>query len=290
MRVVFIGGAPKCGTSAVFDRLEREALVVASKPKETYYFLEPEHPLKKLVDQKGTFDSYFNPSDSGKGSIFLEATTHTLYSNHAFEQIKKWPEAQVIFILRNPIDRLVSSFLYTKHNLGAVKESFHIDDYVKALLEKNLDVIDKSILTPASKFVLMRDLEYGNYKKYLPKWSSQFGQDLLCLDYEELKTAPQVFYQAIYDFLGLPYTEQLGNAKKNQTISVKNAGLHRLLLSLNQKVRMPKPQWLKSLYIAIQKKDSSETLSDERKEQLMAYYAESNEYVKNHFNIDLDAK
>lgn len=288
MKKVFLGGAPKCGTSAVFDRLEKEDLVMTSSPKETYYFLEENHPLRGLVDRKSSFDDYFDQTNIVNDTIQLEATTHLMYSQHAFEQISAMQEAKMMFILRNPIDRLVSSFLYTKHNLGAVNDEFHINDYVKALLSKNLEIINKNIHTSASRYVLSQDLEYGSYKEYLERWSDQLGDDLLCLSYHSLRSSPDHFYQTIFDFLGLNFIEESTNAKKNQTIAIKNAGLHRFLLAINRQVRIPKPKWLKSLYLAVQKNEEVEELNDECREMLTEYYADSNDYVKEHFKIDLD--
>jgi hypothetical protein len=77
-QMVFLGGAPKCGTSAFFSMLSQTGLFTPSKPKETFFYIDRNYPLYKKGQnffEKGhsAFLNFFDKASIGKP--LLEATT-----------------------------------------------------------------------------------------------------------------------------------------------------------------------------------------------------------------------
>src|SRR5438270_13689284 len=102
---LFIVGAPKCGTTALNDYLAKHPEVFMAT-KEQHYFgsdLEFQGKQTKAVQ-------YF-PSFSGAGQCRRrgEASVWYLFSQKAAREIHAYnPRAQVIVMLRNPVDMMYS--------------------------------------------------------------------------------------------------------------------------------------------------------------------------------------
>lgn len=100
----FLIGAKKCGTTALHHYLEQHPDVCMSRPKEPYYF-EAEY------DRGTTF--YFNRyfSHWQRERIVGEARHRHLFFPYAAKTLFEFnPDAKLLAILRNPVERAVSSW------------------------------------------------------------------------------------------------------------------------------------------------------------------------------------
>ncbi len=276
MNYFLLGGAPKCGTSALFNHLAKHKSIIPSNPKETFFFLDQGHPLKKNYGiSKGKFIQFFDIPKEDK--ILLEGTTHLIYQNECIDLLSKNNDYKILFVLRNPIDRLFSSFNYSLNNLGVFQKRISFDDFITLLLNMNIEELDKLIMSDSSKYVLSRDIEYGNYFQYLKKWFDKIDSSRIkVVLYEELATDPGSFFKDIYDFVGLSEVSSALLEKKNETFKIRNNNIHKMIMNNMAIVnKLPFVDYLKKIYFLIQKNSEKDEmiLSDKNRERLNEFYA-----------------
>lgn len=111
---LLIIGAPKAGTTSIYNYLSKHKDVFMSPVKETYGLMKNEFNLC-------SYEEYFLEHTVEK--YIGEATPFYLYSPNVPYNIKQYiPNAKMICILRNPVDRAFSHYLMNL-NLGKEKHS-----------------------------------------------------------------------------------------------------------------------------------------------------------------------
>ena len=108
---IILAGAPKCGTTSVFDYLNGHPEICASSVKETYYLMDEDYSLagEYNIHEHGLkgYEHYFSHCRSAAGKLRLEATPDYLYQMTPLKEIPKWPETPKLFFgLRKPEDRV----------------------------------------------------------------------------------------------------------------------------------------------------------------------------------------
>jgi hypothetical protein len=102
----FIVGAPRCGTTAMYEYLRRHPQVFMPEHKEPMYFgsdLASLHEPLTDADYLRLFDG------AEPGQRVGEASTWYLYSSRAAEEIRAFaPDSRIIIMLRNPVDVMYS--------------------------------------------------------------------------------------------------------------------------------------------------------------------------------------
>lgn len=243
---LFIVGAPKCGTSSLFDWLTGHPDIRGSQLKEPFFLTDPAHPLSRrpniVHDGLEAYDTLFLPEDVD-ASIRMEATTHYLFDPMARDAIADMPDARVIIILREPAARVYSSFKYTANNLARVSPNLTFARYV-ALIEGRESLSPKWCSHPGSAFVLKRDIEYSHYAKYVKQWVAAVGHNRIkILLMETMINDPNAAVRSILDWLGLDPDRltELDHAGRNRTEEVRLPGLQAIARRLNARIRPPDP-------------------------------------------------
>jgi hypothetical protein len=107
-----IVGAPKCGTTAIFNYLKQHPQIYMPSCKEPHFFSfegenKPHWGIPNLEAYSSLFEGVTDEIAIG------EASTWYLYSQTAAERIRYHiPEAKLIAILRNPVERAYSSWAF----------------------------------------------------------------------------------------------------------------------------------------------------------------------------------
>ena len=124
-------GAMKSGTTALYYYLEQHPEIYMSPVKEPNFFSSQEREnAAGAVARIGNYRDLFR-GVSGETAIG-EASHSYLYEPGAAAEIRRYaPEAKLIAILRNPIDRAYSHFL---HMVRSGTEP--LDDFAQALQEE----------------------------------------------------------------------------------------------------------------------------------------------------------
>jgi len=105
----FILGAAKCGTSSLYYYLDQHPEILMSTPKETLFFEKEYH---QGVDY---FRSKYFPNYNGE-TFLGEARHRNLYLPYIPDRLaKSFPDAKLIIMLRNPVDRAYSHYVHCKN-------------------------------------------------------------------------------------------------------------------------------------------------------------------------------
>ncbi len=154
----------------------------------------------------GWYRSYF-PLSFSRDRAFLtgEASPYYIFHPHVPQRLASTlPEAKLILLLRNPIDRAYSHY---RHN---VKFGFERGTFEEALArERELLPGETQLLNAQADHnsFVHRHLSYvarGLYVDQIAQWLNSIPrQRLLLLKSEELFTNPTAVFSRVLDFLGL---------------------------------------------------------------------------------------
>lgn len=173
---LFVIGVKKAGTSWLYYVLDQHPDVFMSEVKELYFFGEQYPEKLSAYHRHFPFEASY--------TYFGEATVTYFRSARIARQIKDYsPEAKVLAIVRDPIERLLSQFRYHKQ-LGVLDEEATLDEVIA----------DDAF----------RLLEDSHYEDTLPAYAETFGpEQFRVVSLEEATADPEPFWVDLQAFLGL---------------------------------------------------------------------------------------
>lgn len=189
-----IGGAPRSGTTWLYHLLEHHPQIYMASP------LRPE-PKFFLVDEeyrKG-IDYYADKWFSGVTSSQLagEKSTNYLESQPAAERIHyHLPAVKLIFILREPVARAYSNYLWSQMN-DLESEDFETALQLEEERTRNLGE-DSRYSRPHAYY------SRGLYADCLRRFFDRFPKEqICCLRYEDIIGQPQELASTVHAFLAV---------------------------------------------------------------------------------------
>ena len=225
-------GAAKAGTNALYHDLRQHPQIYMSPWKEPKFFaFESEADLgfraangkdapvnASVILDQAQYEELFDdasPAEIARG----EASTHYLYVEKSPGRIKALiPEAKLIAVLRNPVDRAFSSYQHL------VRDDLEPLDFGAAL-----DAEPERIAEHYA--YLYRYTDMGFYSEQLDRYEKTFPADQLCvLLYDDLRSDPEGTCRRIFSFLGVdPDFLPDISGEFNRSGVPKNRLMHRLL-------------------------------------------------------------
>lgn len=224
-----IAGAPKCGTTSLFEWLADHPQVCGASVKETWYLVDRGvrlmNPRSNVHDHGLTgYEVYFRHCEGSRSRLVLEGTPVYLYQRTAPQVLAALePPPQIIFILRNPADRVYSVY-NSARNEASLPGGLTFRRYVAERMQGRIgedgdDTVDDSI-------------QRSQYIDHLSSWLRYFPRShILILLFEELRRDKRVFMKdlagrlridpAFYDGYDFPYM--------NPTHQIRRPALHRML-------------------------------------------------------------
>jgi hypothetical protein len=190
-----IGGAPRSGTTFLATALDLHPDIWMLKP----YVPEPKifnlPPEKSSVAYQEEIASRLR--DRPVGKLAGEKTSGYFSSEIALRRIvATLPAVKMVFILREPVERAYSNYLWSRKN-GLEKLSF----------AEACDCEDTrpDPLPPEKAYVRPYDyLSRGRYGTYARRWVEAVGRErVLFLQYEQLAVSPERLLVRLEDFLGV---------------------------------------------------------------------------------------
>jgi len=135
-----IGGAPRCGTTYLADRMSQHPQICMSAAKEPWYFVvapEPKGAFRLLrlrtrgYHHRGPrwYESQF--AHCRPGQLLGEASVGYLHHEESAEMIKAAaPDVKLVFMLREPVDRIISQYLFDLRywRLPSLEQMIHTND------------------------------------------------------------------------------------------------------------------------------------------------------------------
>ncbi len=218
---LFIVGAPKCGTTSMYEYLKSHPDIFMSEEKEPGYF-DFDHNRSDRFSESEYF-SFFNTTKAYK--FYGEASPMYLYSEEAPQHISKIvPNAKIIIMLRNPVD-LIQSMHYQNLRNGVE----HISDFKKAYFESDNRKKGLNIRRSNQPHKRMIYNELGLFSKYIQRYEQYFGQDNVhIILFDDLKDEGQEVLAKVFDFLHLPAVS-IDTAIHNTSMKNRSNFLHRFV-------------------------------------------------------------
>lgn len=213
-----IGGTTKAATTSLFHYFSSHPEICPSSYKEVRYFLDNNYPLPRKIFFSNDINDYYKFFTScDKEHVLMDATPDYLYSADAPERISNiLYDVKVTFILRNPIDRLISWYRFAKQ-LGEIND-ISFQDFI------NIQGTD-----PTKQYLMA--MEQGKYFEYVQKYTNVLGKERVhVIFYEDLASQPLEVVQELSVFIGVnkDYFNDYVFKKKNETKNVNNNLAHKL--------------------------------------------------------------
>lgn len=280
----FIVGAAKAGTTSLCSYLSKHPNVYFSPVKEPNFFAKDIAPnafssnykSRNIIDPANYFAHDFpkplhlcfiqNPSDYERlftlhtgQKILSEGSTSYLYSELAASEIQRYnPDAKIIIMLRNPVDRAYS------HYLMALRFGYTSLPFKKAL---EADTQNPNKGWGKSELYL----ELGDYAPQIKRYLKLFDRKKIhFINYHYFAAHTQDAMNALYNFLQIDPIEIDFNEKKNVARVPKSRVLNKILSDTGLKKRVPK-----SLTGILKKtlfKEDTPELDAETRNYLQKYY------------------
>ena len=225
---LIIAGTVKGGTTSLFSYLSKHPEICASKVKETCFFLAIRYKKKRgnLAEYAKFFDHCSNDLP-----YIMESTPGYLDGGKdvALDIKKALGNPKVIFVLRDPVDRLVSFFRYHKAQMNLQKD-MRFGEYIRMCKEMPLEQRKQQ------ENDAFWGIDGGMYINYLPEWFEVFGKEnIRVLFFDNLAFSPAKVTCSIAEWLDIdskPF-EEAGYGVENRTVPYRFGWAHRYAITLN---------------------------------------------------------
>jgi len=211
----FIVGVQKAGTTTLDDWLSQHPQIYCyDSLKDVHLFgVQDTKEIERRLLQE--------PVAYNNEPVVLQSAVNYIFYPHMLKAIKETcPKAKLIMIIRNPVDRAISAYVY----------------FQKMLREKR-NAEEALLYKPADSLTFNKDnndftyIEHGLYYKQINACLEYFNSDqLLVLDYTDLVKQPQALTRKIFSFLNVDENFLPDFTPKNITGEVKNQWLQEKLI------------------------------------------------------------
>jgi hypothetical protein len=143
------------------------------------------------------------------------------------------PDVRLVFILRDPIERLHSSYHFHRGRLN-LPQGLEFDDYVRRCL-----AFDREAMTAAELGLdewYLKVLRFGRYAEFIAQFAAVLPPGRVKVGFfETLRADERGFMTDLSNFLGIDgrFWRDFPFRRSNVTFSARNHGLHRLAVRTN---------------------------------------------------------
>lgn len=249
-KFLIIAGTEKAGTTSLFQYLTDAGIFNVSKKKETDYLRRPANEISR--------DDYVKEfSNKVSGGVYLEGSPGYLADSKIVTKNILKLELQnecFVFLLRSPLSRLKSSFIFHKSRLYLDK-SMSFDEYIKLCMD--YEAGNEPAINIDSWFLRVPDS--GLYFKHISDYVALNINNVFVCSFDDFTANPMTIIKKIMTKLSLPldfyldYKFERSNITKGfnnsyvqyvalkvnrllEPIFFKTPGLKRVLLSLYQRL------------------------------------------------------
>ncbi len=199
----FIVGAPRAGTTSLYEYLKKIPGVYMSPEKEPHFFAKVLPDQFRIGDKKSylkLFEEVKNEKIIGEASTTYLRTRETPTLIH-----NKIPHAKIIISLREPIEQFVSSYFFNLHQ-RATKKSLH-----EVILARTVDKSGNPIN------------QINGYSFQVKRYLNIFGENQVkIIIFEEFIADPKKTLTKILKFLDIKDNLENFEATKYNVRSIQN--------------------------------------------------------------------
>lgn len=200
-------GAQKGGTTTLHEMLKNHPSAYMPREKETHFFSNNYNKGTRWYETK--FDGCREKQLCG------EITPYYLYHPLAAIRMKKTvPNAKLIILLRDPVERAISQYFHSKR---LMLENLEIE---KAFSEEKTRLQDSEVIIKKMNINHLSHQEHSylarsRYEEQLPIWENNFNKkQMLIIKSEDFFENTNEEWTKIINFLGLEKTELEREGKK----------------------------------------------------------------------------
>ena len=213
-RHFIIAGAQRSGTTYLYELLAAHPEVCMATPvkPEPKYFLGSE----KTREYSTYLSRFFR--DCEREAVLGEKSTSYYESEGVAERIAELiPEARIVFMLRDPVERAISNYFFSRNNgieSRSLREVF--------LQHKAAPAYDRSSISVNPFDYLGR----GEYAIFIQKYIAVFGAEQVGVFFFEELTKRLEALEALYEFIGVDrsfvpecFAEQVNAAQRHTVVT-----------------------------------------------------------------------
>ena len=214
---LFVVGAPKCGTTSLYAYLRQHPKIFLADPKEPNHFVfssnnpygwQKSHPYWNLDAYLTLFQAADNAHVVGEASTCYSLMPHVPRAIRAHN-----PDAKILAVLREPVQRAWSMYLYW-HQFNPACAHISIDDFRQRFLAD--DLMTSHERQQAARVKWLRGA--GMYWENLQHFYREFpANQIYLLQYDEFVQQPQASLKKICDFLEVDNFEFETGFRENRT-------------------------------------------------------------------------
>lgn len=195
----YIVGAPKAGTTSLFECLRQHPEIHFPQFKETHFFGSDLTWRKRVVPRQVALDGYV---DAPRGKLLGDASVFYLVSTQAAREIHEAnPAARIIAIVRNPLTMIPSLY----------QQGIRTGDETQRTLAKAMDLEPArkggNLDTLSDNPGVMQQLYYSEIARYsdqLARFFDAFGRNrVLVVEFDAFVREPTATVSKAFEFLGL---------------------------------------------------------------------------------------
>lgn len=174
-------GAAKSGTTSLHRYLDLHPQILMARAKELNFFVETMNWRRGL----DWYESQFRPAPV-RGESSPLYSYYPSYRDIPQRMASVIPEARLVYLVRDPIERLVSSYRFGRWVAGRDRRG----------IDEVLADLDSSRIVSASRYAFQLD-------QYLPHFSAQ---QICVVDSADLRSRPAETMARLFRFLGVDDT------------------------------------------------------------------------------------
>lgn len=223
---IFIVGAPKAGTTSLFDYLAAHPAIAGTHPKETHYFADDLPGLRRRYAQtEPAYHACFVPKPGAQ--LGLDGSTNYLRSEVAIDHIRRYnPDARLIAMLRHPVETV-----YAFHDTLVRNHAEQVTDFERAWRVQDARRAGKRIPPHCDEPKQLAYREYGMFAQQIERLLALFPRhQVKIILFEDFTADPAAVYADVLALVGLPHDGRAHFDTRNPNIRVRVPFLDLLIL------------------------------------------------------------
>lgn len=222
---LFIVGAFKAGTTALYEYLRAHPQVFMSVPKEPMYFGADLTPRYRRMTEAEYLALFRDASPDQRAG---EASPWYLYSSLAAAEIRAFsPTARVVIMLRNPVD-----VMYSQHSQLVFNQREDLADFGVALDAEPDRIAGRRIPSDAIRPEALFYRKSVRFPEQIHRYIDVFGRDAIhFVVFDDLVADAAGVYRSTLEFLGVDATHPLDASVYNPNRSARSGRVQRAIFA-----------------------------------------------------------
>jgi hypothetical protein len=207
----FIVGAPKCGTTALYEYLRPHPRIFMPEVKEPHFFATDLGPYREVQSQEAYTELFTGASERhlrvGEASVYYLRSAAALPNIRAFN-----PDAKIIAMFRNPVDMVYSLHSQLLYWSLECEDDFETAWRLQERRARGLDLPDR-IPSP----LLVQYADIGRFGTQAERVLSLFPKEQVKLIlYDDFAASPGKVYDDVLEFLVVPHDNRASFPRINE--------------------------------------------------------------------------